>query len=137
MSTTEIINPAGWPAPKGYSNGIIGEGRMLFIGGQIGWTPDNVFKETTFVGQFDQALANTLAVLNEAGGEVSNIVRMTIYVTDIETYRSSLRDLGPVWRKHMGRWYPAMALVAVTDLVEADALLEIETTAALPLETVS
>ncbi|MEE2757769.1 MAG: RidA family protein [Myxococcota bacterium] len=136
MSTTEIINPDGWPAPRGYSNGIIGEGRMLFIGGQIGWTAANVFEDKTFLGQFDQALENTLAVLRAAGGDASHITRMTIYVTNMDAYRTCLRDLGPIWRKHMGRWYPAMALVAVTELVEPDALLEIETTAALPLEKV-
>ena len=81
MSTTEVINPDGWPAPKGYSNGIIGEGRMLFIGGQIGWTKDNVFESDSFIGQFEQALLNTLAVLKAAGGDVRSIVRMTIYVT--------------------------------------------------------
>ena len=107
---------------------------MLFIGGQIGWTKDNVFESDSFIGQFDQALMNTLAVLRAAGGDVRSIVRMTIYVTDMDAYRSNLRELAPIWRKHMGRWYPAMALVAVSELVETEALLEIETTAALPRE---
>ena len=132
--STQIINPPGWPQPKGYSNGMVAEGRILTIGGQIGWNKDQVFEHTDFVGQFGQTLANIRAILDAAGAEPRHIVRMTIYVTDLDAYRSSLRQLGPVWKLHLGRWYPAMALVGVTGLVEPEALVEIETTAVLPMK---
>jgi enamine deaminase RidA (YjgF/YER057c/UK114 family) len=129
------INPEGWPQPKGYSNGMIGEGRILVIGGQIGWTAHQVFERTDFLGQFDQTLANTRAILDAAGATPEQVIRMTVYVTDLEAYRNSLHALGPIWRTHMGRSYPTMALVGVAGLVEKDALIEIETTAILPSET--
>jgi len=130
----EIIQPEGWARPRGYSNGLVGEGRVLAIGGQIGWNAEQVFERHDFVGQFDQALANIVAVLEAAGSQPAHVVRMTIFVTDLDAYRASLAELGPIWKKHMGRWYPAMALVGVTGLVETEALLEIETTAVLPTE---
>jgi enamine deaminase RidA (YjgF/YER057c/UK114 family) len=130
----EIIQPEGWARPRGYSNGLVGEGRVLAIGGQIGWNAQQVFERHDFVGQFDQALANIVAVLEAAGSQPAHVVRMTIFVTDLDAYRASLAELGPIWKKHMGRWYPAMALVGVTGLVETEALLEIETTAVLPTE---
>ena len=132
--STRVINPRGWPKPRGYSNGIIAEGRVLTIGGQVGWNRDQVFEHEDFVGQFGQALANVRAILDAAGGEPKHIVRMTVYVTDLDAYRNNLRKLGPVWKLHLGRWYPAMALVGVTGLVEPEALVEIETTAVLPPE---
>ena len=130
----EIVQPDDWPSPKGYSNGIIGSGRFFAIGGQVGWTPEGRFEHSDFLGQFNQALANIKTVLDAAGAKPSHVLRMTIYVTDLEAYRSSLKGLGPIWRSHMGRHYPAMALVGVTGLVEPEALLEIETTAVLPEE---
>jgi enamine deaminase RidA (YjgF/YER057c/UK114 family) len=128
----QIINPRGWPKPKGYSNGVMAEGRVLAIGGQIGWNKDQIFEHSDFVGQFGQALANVRAILDAAGAEPRDIVRMTVFVTDLDAYRDNLRALGPVWKLHLGRWYPAMSLVGVTGLVEPDALVEIETTAVLP-----
>ena len=133
----KIIQPEGWARPRGYSNGLLAEGRVLAIGGQIGWNAQQIFECHDFLGQFDQAMANILAVLQTAGGRPEDIIRMTIYVTDLDAYRASLSELGPIWKKHMGRWYPAMALVGVTGLVEAEALLEIETTAVLPTEAKS
>ena len=131
MSEHIVVNPSEWAQPKGYSNGIVATGKTLHIGGQIGWNQSQEFESTDFVDQFEQTLLNTLAVLTEAGGEPSDIVRMTIFVTDMDAYRSNLRALGGVWKRLMGRWYPAMALVGVTALVERDALIEIETTAVL------
>ncbi|MGC6415707.1 MAG: RidA family protein [Bradymonadia bacterium] len=131
MSEHIVVNPSEWAQPKGYSNGIVATGRTLHIGGQIGWNQAQEFESTDFVDQFEQTLLNTLAVLAAAGGEPSDIVRMTIFVTDMDAYRSNLRALGGVWKRLMGRWYPAMALVGVTALVERDALIEIETTAVL------
>ncbi len=127
-----IIQPDGWPPARGYSNGVLAEGRPLAIAGQVGWTPAGVFEAHDFLGQFAQALANVRAVLDAAGGEPAHIIKMTLYVTDLPAYRASLRDLGPIWRAHMGRHFPAMALVGVTGLVEPDALVEIETLAVLP-----
>ncbi len=126
-----IIQPEGWKQPRGYSNGIVAEGRVLAVGGQIGWTADEVFEAKDFLGQFDQALANTRAVLDAAGASPEDVIRMTVYVTDLDSYRNNVRGLGPIWKKHMGRWFPAMALVGVTGLVEPEALVEIETTAVL------
>ena len=131
MSEHIVVNPSEWAQPKGYSNGIVATGRTLHIGGQIGWNQAQEFESTDFVDQFEQTLLNTLAVLTAAGGEPSDIVRMTVFVTDMDAYRSNLRALGGVWKRLMGRWYPAMALVGVTALVERDALIEIETTAVL------
>jgi len=132
--TARRINPPGWPEPRGYSNGIVSSGKVLAIGGQVGWTAEQVFEAKDFVGQFDQTLANIRAILDAAGARPEHVIRMTVYVTDLDAYRASLRALGPIWKTHMGRWYPAMALVGVTGLVEPAALVEIETTAVLPSE---
>jgi enamine deaminase RidA (YjgF/YER057c/UK114 family) len=130
MSLTPL-QPPGWPAPKGYANGMMGEGRIVLVGGQIGWDPEGRFPEG-FVAQVRQALLNILAVLREAGAGPEHVGRMTWYVTDMAAYRASLRELGPVYRETMGRNFPAMALVQVVALVEAEALVEIEATAILP-----
>ena len=129
-----IVHPDGWPPAKGYSNGVLAQGRVLAIAGQVGWTPQGVFEAHDLVGQFAQTLANIRAVLDAAGARPEHIVKMTCYVTDLPAYRASLRALGPVWRQHLGRVFPAMALVGVTGLVEPQALVEIETLAVLPVE---
>ena len=127
----ELLQPPGWPQPKGYANGIKARGDMLFIGGMIGWDERERFPED-FVGQTRQLLANILAVLKEGGAAPRHIVRMTWYVRDMDEYLKSRPALGNVWREVMGDHYPAMALVAVTRLVEPEARLEIETTAVVP-----
>jgi enamine deaminase RidA (YjgF/YER057c/UK114 family) len=124
-----VLLPEGWPLPKGYSNGVEASGRMIFVAGQIGWTPEGVFAETGFSGQFRQTIENTLAVLAEAGAGPEHIVRMTWYVVDKTEYRADLHEVGAIWRELMGPHYPAMAVVEVKGLIEDAARIEIETTA--------
>lgn len=128
MSDLTVLQPPGWPAPRGYSNGIAGTGRVVMIGGMIGWDEHGRFPEG-FVAQAAQALRNILAVLREAGGQPEHIARLTWYVVDIEEYREALPALGAVYRETLGRWYPAMTMVQVSALVERDARVEIEATA--------
>jgi enamine deaminase RidA (YjgF/YER057c/UK114 family) len=123
-----ILQPPGWPVPRGYSNGIAGAGRVVMIGGQIGWDEQGRFPQG-FVAQAEQALRNILAVLREAGGAPEHIARLTWYVVDIEEYRQALPALGAAYRETLGRWYPAMTLVQVAALVEREARVEIEATA--------
>jgi enamine deaminase RidA (YjgF/YER057c/UK114 family) len=125
------LQPPGWPAPRGYSNGMMGRGRVVLVGGQIGWDEAGRFPDG-LVAQTRQALLNILAVLKEAGGGPGHIGRLTWYVVDMAEYRASLRDLGPVYRDVMGRHFPAMALVQVVSLVEPAARVEIEATAIIP-----
>jgi enamine deaminase RidA (YjgF/YER057c/UK114 family) len=130
----EEINPPALGTPRGFNHGLVVEPswRLLFVAGQTAATVTGDVADRTFVGQFTEALDKTLAVVRAAGGLPENIVRMTIYVTDIEAYRDSRPCLNAVWRERMGRHYPAMALVGVTELVDRDTTVEIETTAALP-----
>jgi NAD(P)-dependent dehydrogenase (short-subunit alcohol dehydrogenase family) len=129
-----IVNPEELGAPRGWSNGMLarGAGRTLFIAGQTARDASGRVPAADFVAQFDRALGNVLAVLGAAGGEPQDIGRFTIYVTDMAQYRSSLKPLGQVYRHRMGTHYPAMALVEVRSLVDANALVEIEATAVLP-----
>jgi len=129
-----ILNPAGWPQPKGYANGIKARGEMIFVGGMVGWDKDGKFPQG-FVAQTRQLLENIVAVLKEGGAGPEHVVRMTWYVTDIDAYRNSLPEIGKAYREVMGKNFGAMALVQVTSLVEKNALLEIETTAVIPDET--
>lgn len=124
--------PEGWPRPKGYANGIEAEGRIVFVAGQIGWTPEGQFEATTLPPQFAQTLDNTLAVLREAGAGPEHVARMTWYITDKRAYLASLAEIGAIWRERMGKNYPAMAVVEVKALIEDAALIEIETTAVVP-----
>lgn len=126
-----VLLPDGWPRPKGYSNGIAAEGRMVFVAGQIGWDQTGAFPDG-FAAQFRQTIDNTLAVLAEAGAGPEHIVRMTWYVVDKAEYLAALRDIGAVWRELIGPHYPAMAVVEVKGLIEDAARIEIETTAVIP-----
>ncbi|AUQ70160.1 RidA family protein [Phaeobacter inhibens] len=128
---TVNVHPEGWKPAKGYANGMIGEGRMLFIGGQIGWTADQVFETDDFIGQMSRALENILAVVQEAGGTASDITRLTWYVTDKAEYLAHQRDVGSAYRAVMGYHFPAMTMVVVAGLVEDRAKIEIEATAML------
>jgi enamine deaminase RidA (YjgF/YER057c/UK114 family) len=127
-----ILQPAGWPRPKGYANGIEATGRLVIIGGQIGWDETETFQSDDFVEQVRQTLKNTLAVLAEAGAGPEHVVRMTWYITDRTEYLARGREIGAVYRELMGKNFPAMAMVQVVALMEARAKVEIETTAVVP-----
>ena len=129
-----VLQPPGWPRPRGYANGIAAEGRLVFVAGQIGWTPDGVFESDDLVGQVRQALLNTLAVLAEGGAGPEHVVRMTWYVIDKRAYLAHRAEIGQVYRALMGGSFPAMAMVEVSALIENRALVEIETTAVVPRE---
>lgn len=124
-----ILQPPDWPRPSGYANGILAQGRQVFVAGQIGWDASRRFRSDDFVEQLRQALANTLAVLAEAGAGPGQVVRMTWYVTDKREYLARAAEVGAVYREVMGKHYPAMTLVEVSALLEDRAKLEIETTA--------
>lgn len=125
------VLPDGWPQPRGYANGMVTDGPLVHVGGQIGWRPDGTFPDG-FLAQIEQALRNVLDVVEAAGGSAAGIARLTWYVTDMEAYRGALKDLGPVYRGVMGRHFPSMALVRVVELVEPEAMVEIEAVAVLP-----
>jgi enamine deaminase RidA (YjgF/YER057c/UK114 family) len=129
----EILQPAGWAAPKGYANGIAASGRLIFVAGQIGWNPETCAIETDdFAAQTARALANVAAVLHEAGAEPRHVVRITWYITDKPAYLASQKEIGRAWRDVMGRHYPAMTLVVIAALLEDRAKVEIEATAVVP-----
>ena len=131
-SVHEELHPANWAKPKGYANGIAAEGRLVFIGGQIGWTGDQRFEAGDLAGQTRQTLANILAVLAEAGGGPEHITRMTWYIVDKQDYLANLREIGAAYRDVMGKHFPAMAMVQVAGLIEDEAKVEIEATAVIP-----
>ena len=128
----KILQPPGWPRPKGYSNGISASGRTIYTAGIVGWDEHQNFPSHRLVDQFEQVLRNTLAILAEDGAGPEHVVRMTCYVTDRQQYLGMRDELAPVWKSQMGAHYPAMALVEVNALVESAALVEIETTAVVP-----
>ena len=130
MTAREVTVP-GWPLPRGYANGRVGEGATLHVGGQIGWDEHRAFPPGGLLPQLARALDNVLAVVRAAGGAPEDIASMTVFVTSIDDYRAAVRALGPVWRERMGRHYPAMALVAVTALVEPEAVVEIQAIASI------
>lgn len=129
----EFLQPKGWKQPKGYSNGVAAEGRMVFTGGMIGWNAREVFEASDFAGQAEQALRNIVAVLAEAGARPEHIVRMTWYVTDKRKYLACQRALGAAYKRVIGSHFPAMALVQIVALVEDEAMVEIEATAVVPV----
>jgi enamine deaminase RidA (YjgF/YER057c/UK114 family) len=128
----KTLLPAGWPRPKGYSNGISTSGRLIFTAGVVGWNEQEFIQSYRLDGQFAQALRNILAILKEDGAGPEHIVRLTVYVTDIQEYLTSRDELGPIWKSIMGSNYPTMALVEVKRLVESAAKVEIEATAVVP-----
>jgi len=128
----KVLQPPGWPRPKGYSNGMAAHGRIIVTAGVVGWDEQERFTESTLAGQFAQALRNVVAILAVDGAGPTNIARLTCYVTSIDDYLASAKDIGAAWKEIMGRHYPAMALVEVVRLVERDAKVEIEATAVVP-----
>src|SRR5688500_7816687 len=126
------LQPPGWPRPRGYSNGVEASGRLVFTAGQIGWHPDGSFPASDLAGQVRQTLSNVVAVLAGAGAGPEHVVRLTWYVTDRDEYVASAKEIGEAYRDVMGRVSPAMAVVAVTALVEPQAKVEIEATAVVP-----
>lgn len=130
-STFEFLSPPTWKAPKGYANGIAAEGKVVFLGGLIGWNADHEFETDDFIGQCEQTLKNIVAVLKEAGTGPESIVRMTWYITDKQEYVTRQRELGAVYRDTIGRHFPAMAMVQVLALMEDRAKVEIEATAVI------
>jgi enamine deaminase RidA (YjgF/YER057c/UK114 family) len=132
LKAFEILQPAGWPRPKGYSNGVVAQGRQVFIAGQIGWDAEGRFAGGGLAGQVKRALLNILAVLEEAGGKPEHIVRLTWFVTSRDEYLAGLQEIGAAYREVMGRHFPAMSVVQVVALMEAEAKVEIEATAVVP-----
>ena len=132
--TFTMINPESLGAPSGYANGVLTDagGRLLFIAGQIAWDENRKIVSKDFVDQFDKALENVVTVVNAAGGEAANIARLLIFVTDKIEYRERTREIGERYRKHMGKHFPAMALVQVRGLLDDAAKVEIEGIAVLP-----
>lgn len=128
----KVLQPPGWPRPKGYANGIAAFGRLVFTAGVIGWDEEERIVAPDLAGQFRQILLNILAILAEDGAGPEHVVRMTCYVVDLDEYRASLPEVGAAWRAVMGRNFPAMAVVGVTGLVEPEARIEIETIAVVP-----
>ena len=129
---TGAVLPEGWARPKGYANGVVAQGRMLFIAGMIGWDAQQQFQADDFAGQARQALQNVADVLRAAGGSGDNIVRMTWYVTDKREYLAAARDVGRAFREIIGHYDIAMTAVEVRALIEDRAKVEIEATAVLP-----
>ena len=130
--SARVLLPSGWRAPVGYANGIAASGRIVFIAGQVGWDAGQQFHSEELVPQFEQALANVLAVLAEAGGRPEHICRMTAFCIDKPAYLRGRAELGRIWRGLMGSHYPAMSMIFVADLLDAPAKIELEATAVIP-----
>src|SRR4051812_4236134 len=128
----KVITPSFFPKPRGYSNGILAQGRLLHIAGQIGWDKDARIVSPDFAVQFLQSLDNVIAVVREAGGATEHLVKLLAFVTDLDAYRAATTAIGEGWRARMGKHYPAMSLVKVAGLLEPGALCEIEGVAMLP-----
>lgn len=129
----QTVTPQGWAPPIGYANGIVADaGRIVFIAGQVGWNERQVFESEALLPQFEQALQNVLAVLAAAGGRPEHIGRLTVYCCDKPAYLAARREIGAAWRRLMGRHYPAMSLVFVSELLDHPGKVELEATAVLP-----
>ena len=128
----EILQPEGWPRPKGYSNGIAALGRQIFIAGQVGWDSAGRFASPKLAGQVKQALENIIAVLTAAQAKPEHIVRLTWYVTSRDEYHSELAEIGTAYRAVLGKHFPVMSVVQVVALMEKEAKVEIEATAVVP-----
>ena len=132
QGTQQILQPPGWPAPKGYSNGVVAKGRLVFVAGLIGWNDKSEFESDTLADQTRQTLQNVVTVLAEAGARPEHVVRMTWYITDKAEYHANLAAIGSAYRETFAKHYPAMAMVQVAALMEDRAKVEIEATAVIP-----
>ncbi|TDE38449.1 RidA family protein [Antarcticimicrobium sediminis] len=130
--TNTVIQPEGWAPAKGYANGILAQDGTLYVGGQIGWTAEQKFERHDFIGQMEQALKNILDVVKAAGGGAEHVTRLTWFVKDKAEYMAHQGEIGKTYRAVLGRNFPAMSLLVVADLLEDEALLEIEATAYIP-----
>jgi enamine deaminase RidA (YjgF/YER057c/UK114 family) len=129
---SEFLQPPGWTAPKGYSNGVSTRGRQIYLAGQIGWNESQQLVSTRFAVQVRQALQNIVVLLAQAGGRPEHLVRLTWFVTNLDEYRAEQKELGAAYRDVIGRHYPPMSVVQVVALVERGAKVEIEATAVVP-----
>ena len=130
----KVLLPEGWSPPVGYANGIaVDPGRLVFIAGQVGWNAAQRFESEELAAQFEQAVVNVLAVLGQAGGEAHHICRITAFCCDKPAYLAARRELGAIWRRHMGDHYPAMSMIFVADLLDSPGKIELEATAVVPL----
>ena len=130
-SGQRVLQPASWPRPRGYANGIVATGQTIFLAGQVGWDTQGRFAEG-LANQVGQALSNVVALLAEAGAEPRHLVRLTWFVTDLRAYRENQAAIGAAYRQVIGKHFPTMSVIGVTQLVEPEALVEIEATAVLP-----
>lgn len=129
----QSLLPEGWAPPVGYSNGIaVDAGRMIFVAGQVGWDAQQRFQSEQLAPQFEQALLNVLAVLAQAGAKAEHLCRLTVYCCDKPAYLAARRELGAIWRRRMGRHYPAMSMIFVSDLLDSPGKIELEATAVVP-----
>jgi enamine deaminase RidA (YjgF/YER057c/UK114 family) len=127
-----ILQPDGWAKPVGYANGVAARGRLVFVGGQVGWTGQSKFETDDLVGQVRQTLHNVVAILAEGGARPEHITSMTWYFTDKVEYLANLKGIGEAYREVIGRHYPAMAAMQVVALIEDRARVEIQATAVVP-----
>jgi len=130
----KILHPPGWAPPIGYANGIAARGTVVFVAGQVGWDAAQKFHSADIVPQFEQALRNVLAVLAEAGGRAEHICRITAYCCDKSAYLAARPQLGRIWKTLMGKHFPAMSMIFVSDLLDAPGKIELEATAVIPEE---
>ena len=131
----KVLQPQGWAPPVGYANGIAARGTVVFVAGQVGWDAAQKFHSADIVPQFEQALKNVLAVLAEAGGRAEHICRITAYCCDKSAYLAARPQLGRIWQALMGKHYPAMSMIFVSDLLDAPGKIELEATAVIPEES--
>jgi enamine deaminase RidA (YjgF/YER057c/UK114 family) len=129
-----VLQPNAWKAPVGYANGIAASGTLVFVAGQVGWDAEQRFSSEDLCVQFEQALKNVLTVLGEAGGRAQHICRITAYCCDKPAYLAARSELGRIWRRLMGRHYPAMSMIFVSDLLDSPGKIELEATAVIPQE---
>ena len=130
----KVLQPPGWAPPVGYANGIAARGTVVFVAGQVGWDAEQKFHSADIAPQFEQALGNVLAVLAEAGGRAEHICRITAYCCDKSAYLAARPQLGRIWQTLMGKHYPAMSMIFVSDLLDAPGKIELEATAVIPEE---